>query len=69
DDLVIIQLALSKEQIDAVIERSREIKRQAEGTVHLSHSYKSTISRPSDIETQKSGASRDGDLYPKSKGE
>ncbi|CEL01454.1 hypothetical protein ASPCAL01036 [Aspergillus calidoustus] len=30
DDLVIIQLALSKEQIDAVIERSREIKRQAE---------------------------------------
>jgi hypothetical protein len=35
DDLVIIQLALSKEQIDAVIERSREIKRQAEGTVHV----------------------------------
>ncbi|KAL4957126.1 hypothetical protein BDW69DRAFT_48173 [Aspergillus filifer] len=30
DDLVIIQLALSKEQIDAIIERSREIKRQAE---------------------------------------
>ncbi|KAL4931276.1 uncharacterized protein BDV17DRAFT_14038 [Aspergillus undulatus] len=30
DDLVIIQLALSKEQIDVIIERSREIKRQAE---------------------------------------
>ncbi|KAI9368246.1 hypothetical protein BJX61DRAFT_524895 [Aspergillus egyptiacus] len=30
DDLVIIQLALSKEQIDDIIERSREIKRQAE---------------------------------------
>lgn len=29
-DLVIIQLALSKDQIDAVIERSREIRRQAE---------------------------------------
>ncbi|KKK13746.1 hypothetical protein P175DRAFT_0502944 [Aspergillus ochraceoroseus IBT 24754] len=29
-DLVIIQLALSKEQIDAVIERSREIKRASE---------------------------------------
>ncbi|KAL2834474.1 hypothetical protein BDW59DRAFT_137927 [Aspergillus cavernicola] len=29
-DLIIIQLALSKEQIDAIIERSREIKRQAE---------------------------------------
>ncbi|KAL5047213.1 hypothetical protein BDW71DRAFT_46503 [Aspergillus fruticulosus] len=34
-DLVIIQLALSKEQIDAVIERSRELKRQPEGTNHV----------------------------------
>ncbi|KAL4807046.1 hypothetical protein BDV18DRAFT_136763, partial [Aspergillus unguis] len=30
DDLVIIQLALSKDQIDAIIERSREINRQIE---------------------------------------
>ncbi|KAL4916953.1 hypothetical protein BDW62DRAFT_202278 [Aspergillus aurantiobrunneus] len=30
DDIVIIQLALSKEQIDAIIENSREIKRRTE---------------------------------------
>lgn len=29
--MVIIELALSKEQIDEVIGRSREIKRQSEG--------------------------------------
>ncbi|KAL5336190.1 hypothetical protein BJX70DRAFT_288981 [Aspergillus crustosus] len=34
-DLVVIQVALSKDQIDEVIERSREIKRQAEGIDHV----------------------------------
>ncbi|RDW90828.1 uncharacterized protein DSM5745_02603 [Aspergillus mulundensis] len=50
-DLVIIQLALSKEQIDAIIERSRELKRQPEVIPIRARSHVRATSRRRKVET------------------
>ncbi|KAL4903670.1 hypothetical protein BDW74DRAFT_155946 [Aspergillus multicolor] len=50
-DLVIIQLALSKEQIDAIIERSRELKRQPEVIPIRARSPVRATSRRRKVET------------------
>ncbi|KAL4870038.1 hypothetical protein BDV12DRAFT_195839 [Aspergillus spectabilis] len=50
-DLVIIQVALSKEQIDEVIERSREIKRQVEAIPIRARSPVRATSRHRRVET------------------